>query len=142
MTSLDTVLNSTIVRVYESPPTYDDGLYSKDTNYTLVITKGSDGTYTYTSQLDNYVEYVNSKVLVKLTDDIYDETLTYLPLIKVLAKKLEPHLDGDDTAQKVVIKTGTLGYNTILRLVKACLYEFNGRTYTYDDVKGFINYCE
>ena len=139
-----------VFKAYESTPIYGDSLNANDIYYLLVITKDDIDTYTYMSYLvteyedysDADVECISSKVLVTLSEPVYGEALMYISLIKVLAKKLEPHFEGGDNAEKIVIQTGKLGYPHIIKIIKACVYEFEGRKYTYSDVEDLIGYRE
>ncbi len=147
--------NYPILKAYESLAIYGDSIYDDldDENiyHLLVITKDDVGTYGYLSYLitdyeEDYSDVdegcVTSNVLVTLSKPIYGMSLMYLSLIAVLAKKLEPHFEGSANAEKIVIQTGTLGYPHILKLVEACVYEFEGRKYSYSDVEDLISYRE
>jgi hypothetical protein len=140
----------TIIKAYESPPIYGNSLYADNSHYLLVITHDTNNTYGYWSYLisdyeeflDITPEYKNSTLLVTLSENVYGDAQTYLSLIAVLAEKLEPHFEGGTTAQNIIIQTGTIGYPNILNLVEKCVYDFEGRHYTYNDVKDLIGYVE
>jgi hypothetical protein len=142
--------NYPILKVYESHPIYGDSIYANEAQYLLVISEEDVCTYGYISYLiSDYEDYsdvdeecITSKVLVTLSENVYGEASTYLSLIPILAKKLEPHFEGSNNAEKIVIQTGTLGYPHILKLVESCVYEFEGRKYTYSDVEDLITYHE
>ena len=140
----------TIIKAYESLPIYGDSLYVGDSNYLLVITIDTTDTYGYWSYLiseheafsDVAPEYNSCTLLVTLSENVYGDAQTYLSLITVLAKKLEPHFEGSTNAEKIVIQTGTLGYPNIIKVVESCVYNFEGRRYTYNDIKDLISYLE
>jgi hypothetical protein len=139
-----------IIKAYESLPIYGDSLYANDSHYLLVITHDTNNTYGYLSYLmsdyedffDVEPEYKSSAILVTLSENIYGDAQNYLSLITVLAKKLEPHFEGDTNVQNIIIQTGKIGYPNILNLVEKCVYDFEGRHYTYNDVKDLIGYVE
>jgi hypothetical protein len=144
--------NYPILKAYESHRIYRDSIYDdEDIYHLIVITKDDINTYSYLSYLitdyeedysDVGAKCVTSKILVTLSRPVYGMTLMYLSLIAILAKKLEPHFEGSKNAEKIVIQTGTLGYPHILKLIEACVYEFEGRKYSYSDVEDLISYRE
>lgn len=140
----------TIIKAYESLPIYGDSLYANDSHYLLVITHDTNNTYGYwsylTSEHEDFLditpEYSSSTLLVTLSENVYGDAQSYLSLITVLAKKLEPHFEGGTDNERIIIQTGRIGYPNILNLVEKCIYDFEGRHYTYNDVKELISYHE
>jgi hypothetical protein len=140
----------TIISSYECLPIYGDSLYADDSHYLLVITRLANNTYGYWSYLmsdheeffDVSPEYKNSTLLVTLSENVYGDAQTYLSLIAVLAEKLESHFEGGTDTEPIVIQTGKIGYPNILNLLEKCVYDFEGRHYTYTDVKDLISYVE